>query len=630
MRDIMNRPKAYGPAAGAAVLAAVLFLAAAWGRWGTGQEKPAKPAPDPQKWTVETHDGTNFPLVGRHRTVACAECHVKGVFEGTPTSCEACHWDRRQDDRYRLRLGAHCGDCHTPTSWKNVPPNAWDHETMTGFRREGVHRTLDCAECHGEDFRKVGADCYSCHAESYRETKDPDHVAARFPTECTVCHMGQKSWSGAVFGHEAFPRRGRHQAIECSACHPGGRYQGTPADCAACHIKDYNATTDPNHRAGGFPTDCAICHGNGAVSWSGAVFNHEAFPLRGRHLTLECAACHPGGLYQGTPTDCAACHIKDYNATTDPNHKASGFPTDCVTCHGNGAAGWEGASFDHSQFFALKGSHATLNCNACHAKGYNLPKDCYGCHAADYNATTDPNHKTSGFPTDCVTCHGNGAVSWEGASFNHEAFPLKGRHQTLGCAACHPGGRFQGTPTDCAACHIKDYNATTDPNHKTSGFPTDCVTCHGNGAVSWAGASFNHSQFFALKGAHATLDCNACHAKGYNLPNDCYGCHAADYSATTEPNHKASGFPTTCETCHLPTHTSWSQAVFQHAFPIKSGKHVGFSCTDCHLTSNYRQFSCTDCHTHAKASTDSHHGGVGGYVYNSANCYACHPRGIAD
>ena len=33
--------------------------------------------------------------------------------------------------------GVHCGDCHTPSSWKNVPPNAWDHETMTGFRREG-------------------------------------------------------------------------------------------------------------------------------------------------------------------------------------------------------------------------------------------------------------------------------------------------------------------------------------------------------------------------------------------------------------------------------------------------------------------------------------------------------------
>ncbi len=479
----MSGAKRYGPAAGAAVLAGVLFLAAAWGRWGTGQEKPARPAGDVQKWTAETHDGTNFPLVSRHRTVACAECHIKGVFEGTPTSCEACHWDRRQDDRYRLRLGAHCGDCHTPTSWKNVPPNAWDHETMTGFRREGIHRTLDCADCHGEDFRKPGADCFSCHAENYRDAKDPDHAANGFSTDCLICHRNQKSWADA----------------------------------------------------------------------SGV---HQDFPLRGRHLTLECAACHPGGRFQGTPTDCAACHIRDYRATTNPDHKAAGFPTDCVSCHGNGAVSWTGASIDHDRFFALKGTHATLDCNACHAKGYNLSKECYGCHAADYSATTDP-------------------------------------------------------------------------NHKTAGFSTDCESCHGNGAVTWSGASFDHSQFFSLQGAHAILDCNACHAKGYNLPKECYGCHAADYSATTEPNHKASGFPTTCADCHLPTHTTWAQAVFQHAFPITSGKHAGFSCTDCHLTSNYRQFSCTDCHTHDKATTDSHHGDVGGYVYNSANCYTCHPKGVA-
>ncbi len=550
----MSGAKRYGPAA--AVFAAVLFLATAWGRWGTGQEKPAQPARDVQKWTVETHDGTNFPLVGRHRTAACAECHLKGVFEGTPTACEACHWDRRQDDRYRLRLGAHCGDCHTPTSWKNVPPNAWDHETMTGFRREGIHRTLDCADCHGEDFRTAGPDCYSCHEESYGNAKDPDHAAGGFPRDCTICHRGQKSWSGAVVPH-------------------------------------------------------------------------EAFPLRGRHQTLECAACHPGGRFQGTPADCAACHIEDYNATSDPDHKAAGFPTDCVTCHGSGAVTWSGASIEHDQFFALKGTHATLECNACHAKGYNLPTDCYGCHAADYNATTDPNHKAAGFPTDCVTCHGSGAVTWSGASIEHDQFfALKGTHATLECNACHAKG--YNLPTDCYGCHAADYNATTDPNHKAAGFPTDCASCHGSGAVTWSGASFDHNKFFALKGAHTTLDCNACHAKGYNLPTDCYGCHAADYNATTDPNHKASGFPTTCEACHLPTHTSWSQAVLQHDFPIKSGKHAGFSCTDCHLTSNYRQFSCTDCHTHDKASTDSRHDDVGGYVYNSANCYACHPRGVAD
>jgi hypothetical protein len=38
-------------------------------------------------------------------------------------------------------------------------------------------------------------------------------------------------------------------------------------------------------------------------------------------------------------------------------------------------------------------------------------------------------------------------------------------------------------------------------------------------------------------------------------------------------------------------------------------------------------FSCTTCHL--KSQTDSKHQGKSGYVYNSANCYACHPRGRA-
>ena len=482
----MKVSKRFGPAAGAAVFAGIFFLALAWGRWGTGQEKPAaKPTPDVGKWTAETHDRTNFPLVGHHRTVSCAECHVKGVFEGTPSVCESCHWDRRQDDRYRLKLGSHCEDCHTPTAWKNVPPNKWDHLSVSGFHLEGVHRTLDCAECHGEDFKKVFPACVSCHEEDYRGAKDPDHVSAGFPTDCVACHTNQRSWQGAVAGH-------------------------------------------------------------------------ANFALKGRHLAAACSECHPGGQYKGTPSDCVACHLKDYNSTTDPNHKAAGFPTDCVACHGDATQTWGSASFNHNQFFALKGAHTSL-----------------------------------------------------------------------ACSECHLGGQYKGTPSDCVACHLKDYNSTTDPNHKAAGFSTDCVVCHGDAAKTWEGASFNHNQFFALQGAHATLICSDCHSKGYDLPKDCFGCHAADYNAATDPNHKVSGFPTTCESCHYPTHKAWSQAVFQHDFPIKSGKHAGISCADCHLTSNFREFSCTDCHTHDKATVDSHHREVSGYSYNSASCYVCHPKGIA-
>jgi hypothetical protein len=109
----------------------------------------------------------------------------------------------------------------------------------------------------------------------------------------------------------------------------------------------------------------------------------------------------------------------------------------------------------------------------------------------------------------------------------------------------------------------------------------------------------------------------------------CSGCHLSDYTATTSPNHAAASFPTTCESCH--TTTSWLGATFDHDgryFPIYSGKHRGRwrVCADCHTSpTNYAVFSCFQCHT--QKDMDDHHKGRAGYSYDSAKCYACHPRG---
>jgi hypothetical protein len=111
------------------------------------------------------------------------------------------------------------------------------------------------------------------------------------------------------------------------------------------------------------------------------------------------------------------------------------------------------------------------------------------------------------------------------------------------------------------------------------------------------------------------------------LPRDCFGCHTQDYNDTINPDHTTASFPTDCELCHYPTHFSWSQAVFDHRFPINSGKHSNADCTDCHLTSNYREFSCLSCHQHNKTRMDNQHQDVTGYVYESLACYACHPQG---
>jgi len=297
----------------------------------------------------------------------------------------------------------------------------------------------------------------------------------------------------------------------------------------------------------------------------GSGFNHSAtgFPLTGVHAALPCAQCHVNNVFAGTPTACWNCHQAAYNGTTNPPHLAAGFPQNCSICHTT--VNWTGATFNHavSGNWPLTGFHATLSCTQCHVNNnYGLTSSaCWNCHQTDYNNTTNPPHKSSGFPQDCSICHTT--VDWTGATFNHSAtgFPLTGAHATLQCAQCHVNNLFAGTPTACWKCHQTDYNNTTNPPHKSSGFPQDCSICHTT--VNWTGATFNHavSGNWPLTGFHATLSCTQCHVNNnYGLTSSaCWNCHQTDYNNTTNPPHKSSGFPRDCSICH--STTSWAGAT---------------------------------------------------------------------
>jgi hypothetical protein len=302
------------------------------------------------------------------------------------------------------------------------------------------------------------------------------------------------SWLGATLDHlkfTGFALTGAHASLDCTSCHVGGRYQGTPANCFSCHTVDYNTTSNPNHQQVGFSTDCQTCHSTVSwpnVIWSGSSFNHSAltnFPLTGAHVTLPCTSCHvdrpqasakfANAQFAGTPMDCYSCHIKDYNGVADPNHVQAGFPTNCQLCHST--ASWVGATIDHSAFttFPLTGAHASVACSACHINGKfaGTATDCYSCHVKDYNGATDPNHAQAGMPTTCQSCHTT--ATWGGASFNHNTmtpFQLTGAHVNVACSSCHVNGQFAGTVQTCVGCHLKDFNGTNDPNHLQAAFAT--------------------------------------------------------------------------------------------------------------------------------------------------------------
>ncbi len=594
-------------------------------------------------WTVNMdsmrfdHNSTSFALTGQHRLTDCKSCHTELVFSTAKTDCISCH-----NDMHSMTVGDACARCHHTDNWlvDRIPEL---HEE-NGFPLILNHSGLNCIACHGDvgalRFERIGNDCISCHAKDYEATISPNHLAGGFSKNCLECHdITTIGWRTDKVNHDFFPLTLGHDIKDCKRCHVTDNYSDASPDCKTCHANDFIQSKQPAHERLNFPMDCASCHTTD-VGWKPAKFDiHDNYyELRGAHALIkeDCAKCHTAG-YDNAPNTCFGCHEAKYNATENPNHIQSQFSKDCSTCHTEDA--WTPSTFDHDgKYFPIYSGKHEGEWNAC-VDCHKDPADyglftCITCHT---NPETDDKHKSVSnyFYRDqaCLGCHPTGDAD-NVFDHNNTAFPLTGAHQETYCIDCHANG-YAGTPTDCVACHNKDYDKTTNPEHKKLNLSTDCASCHTTDP-EWKPARFdNHDDFFVLEGAHAAIamECVKCHNGDYtNTPNECVGCHRQDYDDATNPNHATAKFSTDCVMCH--TQSEWRPSTFDHDgenFPIYSGEHEGewSSCTDCHTDpNNISVFSCTNCHKNPKM--DEEHRKVKGYVYNNPACLGCHPTGDKD
>jgi hypothetical protein len=501
---------------------------------------------------------TGFALTGAHARLECAACHANNNFSSARSNCVSCHLTdfngTKNPNHQTAGFSRECSTCHSTTSWLDAK---FDHNTMTKFPLTGAHVNTQCTQCHSSgQFAGLSTQCVSCHLSNFQQTTNPNHASAGIPQTCVQCH-NTTTWGDGKFDHSktVFPLTGAHTTVQCTQCHVGGNYVGTPTQCSACHLATFQKTTNPNHVTGGFPQTCEQCHTT--ATWLTSTFNHNTtvFPLTGAHMTVACTQCHVGGKFAGTATQCSACHLTTFQQTTNPNHVAAGFPTDCSVCHST--TNWLGASFEHSKTaFPLTGAHIPLTCSACHANGVfvGLSTTCVACHLPNFQKTTNPNHVTSGFPTDCQVCHNTAA--WVPSVFDHSktVFPLTGAHTTVACSNCHVGGRYAGTPTDCYTCHKSQYTGTTSPNHVAAAFPTTCQTCHNT--TAWTGAKFNHTWFPIYSGTHAGkwTTCADCHTNSSDYSSfSCITCHTHNKTSTDSNHGGVRGYaytPTACYSCH--------------------------------------------------------------------------------
>ena len=606
--------------------------------------------------------------------------------------CLACHteveWMRAQKRGLHARVKEDCAKCHPDhagrafqlVSWDGGSPEKFDH-ARAGWPLEGKHAGLECRACHTPRFQRSPAarlirvkdrarswlgleqDCASCHGDPHQ---------GQLGQRCASCH-GLQGWKPApYFDHDKsrYPLTGRHVDLECGKCHlaPGLKLarsvKGTPiplyrplphGECSSCH-------KDPH--AGRFGAKCASCHTTDDFKRvSEKNFDHDRtrYPLRGRHATVACAACHdPKKAWGAKPAfaSCNACHRDPHNGLGT----LAGKPVDCAACHDVNA--FKPSTFTVLQHratpYPLEGRHAKVACEGCHARqapaaaatlgpARTLMRPpharCRDCHGEDHGRQLAARPDQGA----CESCHG--VAGWKPSRFtvaDHERLklPLRGRHVQIACAACH-GARREGLPPpagaatagkaafvfslserECVACHNDPHRGRFEPGGARPR-AQGCIACHGPGSFrpSTMDVAAHASSGFRLEGAHRATPCQACHPELKATP-PASTLRLASAGARALPLADA---PTTCEPCHRHPHgtqfaarrdkgaceachglDAWSPASrFDHnraaAFRL-DGAHAKVPCADCHKSEKaadgtrrviYRPTPtrCESCHT---------------------------------
>ncbi|MBL8792356.1 MAG: hypothetical protein JNM56_00475 [Planctomycetia bacterium] len=315
---------------------------------------------------------------------------------------------------------------------------------------------------------------------------------------------------------------------DCAACHVPAWASATMAErCLECHdeVKQQLHTGRALHGSFANGNQCRACHtehrGPDAALTNLAHFDHQhaAFQLTGKHLSVECQACHINNVFRGTAQTCVSCHA-------EPAVHRGKYGTTCNVCHSTDA--WQGASintarltdFNHDATgFKLTGKHTATACQSCHLNNTfkGTAQSCVSCHA-------EPQVHRGKFGLECAGCHSTS--TWKGATltrasmahFDHNttAFKLTGKHTTVECLACHVNNTFKGTAQTCVSCHA-------EPKVHLGKYGTNCTFCHST--TTWQGAVFVHKFPINHGNKRQPNECTVCHTTPDYHVYTCYGCH---------------------------------------------------------------------------------------------------------
>jgi hypothetical protein len=427
----------------------------------------------------------------------------------------------------------------------------------------------NCLKCHGIGGENVVDDrCLSCH-EPIRWLREEGRGlhALEGAKECRTCHREHGGrdfdvvhWEKGEpesFDHAraGWTLDGKHAQAQCRTCHSPKYHKGPIAamddgldelswlgmgtSCVECH--------DDVHK-GRLGTSCADCHTTRDFKEiTTARFDHDKtrYPLRGKHVSVECVSCHKGGYDPAALpafADCADCHRDPHGGDA----KLAGRAADCAACHD--LNGYRPSTYTVARHrdskYPLEGAHARVACSECHGQGQ--AKDASGAVRAtfrfhpEFARCTDCHDDAHGGQLAaradrgaCETCHGVEAFRpslFQVAQHQALRFPLEGVHEKTACKDCHGPDRrllpaipekpeigkarvqLRFASLECTQCHRDPHEDRYSAGTELGG-DAGCVTCHGFGSFRETNVDVAaHAKYrFPLGGAHAAVPCFECH-----------------------------------------------------------------------------------------------------------------------
>lgn len=268
------------------------------------------------------HDQTGYKLVGKHKLVACKECHTTANMTDPlkHDRCTDCHSDYHKKQFAVNGVSPDCNQCHNENGFTPSTYTIEQHN-QTKFKLDGAHEATSCLACHHKSkewsFRKIGFRCVDCHPNVHKDKIEDKYMAN---DDCTVCH-NTASWHDVTFDHDqtGFKLQGAHSREKCRACHypkdstghQNQIFKGLSTECSACHEDHHVQQFAVNGK-----TDCTRCHNE--ENWHQSIFDHNTsrFKIDGQHVGVKCEECHKQITnekgtyieYKFDNIECSRCH----------------------------------------------------------------------------------------------------------------------------------------------------------------------------------------------------------------------------------------------------------------------------------------------------------------------------------